>query len=216
MYTCTVNWVIIGSANGLLPFWHQAITRINADLLSALLQLHLHSRLNTWVQWIGRRQLQDETHLSFGVRASCIRDFTVRYKTLLSWICFQKCLHSNGHLVHPLDVRTHFSEREKNYDFICTSLHFVRIWHYNDVIMGAIASQITILMIVYSGSDQRKHESSASLAFVRGIYRGPVNSPHKWTVTWKMFPFDDVIMDNNLFHPLIVAWTKWSTFCRWH
>ena len=23
---------------------------------------------------------------------------------------------------------------------------------------------------------------------------GPVNSPHKWPVTWKMFPFDDVIM----------------------
>ena len=39
-----------------------------------------------------------------------------------------------------------------------------------------------------------KHQSSASLAFVRGIHRGPVNSPHKWPVTWKMFPFDDVIM----------------------
>ena len=40
----------------------------------------------------------------------------------------------------------------------------------------------------------RKHQSSASLAFVRGIHRGPVNSPHKWPVTQKMFPFDDVIM----------------------
>ena len=42
-----------------------------------------------------------------------------------------------------------------------------------DVIMGAIASQITSLTIVYStiysDADQRKHESSASLAFVRGI-----------------------------------------------
>ena len=64
--------------------------------------------------------------------------------------------------------------------------------------MGAIASQITSLFIVYSafysGADQRKHQSSASLAFVRGIHRGPVNSPHKWPVTRKMFPFDDVIM----------------------
>ena len=42
--------------------------------------------------------------------------------------------------------------------------------------------------------DQRKHQRSASLAFVRGIHRGPVNSPHKWPVTRKMFPFDDVIM----------------------
>ena len=47
---------------------------------------------------------------------------------------------------------------------------------------------------VYSGADQRKHPCSASLAFVRGIHRGPVNSPHKWPVTRKMLPFDDVIM----------------------
>ena len=70
--------------------------------------------------------------------------------------------------------------------------------HYGDVTMGTIASQITSLTIVYStvqsGADQRKYQSSASLAFVRGIPRGPVNSPHKWPVTRKMFPFDDVIM----------------------
>ena len=68
-------------------------------------------------------------------------------------------------------------------------------FHYNNVIMSSIASQITSLTIVYStvysDADQRKHQSSASLAFV---YRGPVNSPHKWPVTRKMFPFDDVIM----------------------
>ena len=70
--------------------------------------------------------------------------------------------------------------------------------HYDDVIMGEIASQITSLTIVYSavysGADQSKHQSSASLAFVWGIHRPPVNSPHKWPVTRKMFPFDDVIM----------------------
>ena len=70
--------------------------------------------------------------------------------------------------------------------------------HYNDVIMSAIASQITSLTIVYStvysDADQRQHQSSASLAFVWGIHRGPVNFPHKWPVTRKMFPFDDVIM----------------------
>ena len=71
--------------------------------------------------------------------------------------------------------------------------------HYDDVIMGTMASQITSLAIVYStvysGADQRKHQSSASLAFVRGIHRRPVNSPHKWPVTRKMFPFDDVIIN---------------------
>ena len=52
--------------------------------------------------------------------------------------------------------------------------------HYRDVRMCAMASQITILTIVYwtgySDADQRKHQSSASLAFVRGIHRRPVNS----------------------------------------
>ena len=70
--------------------------------------------------------------------------------------------------------------------------------HYGDVIIGAIASQITNLTIFYStvypDADQRKHQSSASMAFVWGIHRGPVNSPHKWPVTRKMFPFDDIIM----------------------
>ena len=70
--------------------------------------------------------------------------------------------------------------------------------HYCDIIIGAMAAQITsptiVYSTVYSGADQRKHQSSASLAFVRGIHRGPVNSPHKWPVTRKMFPFDDVIM----------------------
>ena len=76
--------------------------------------------------------------------------------------------------------------------------------HYNDVIMGAVTSQITSLTIIYStvdsDVDQRKHQSSVSLAFVRGIRRGPVNSPHKWPVTRKMFPFDDVIMAMIILH----------------
>ena len=42
----------------------------------------------------------------------------------------------------------------------------------------------------------KKHQSSASLGFVSGIHRRPVNSPHKGPATLKMFPFDDVIMLN--------------------
>ena len=67
--------------------------------------------------------------------------------------------------------------------------------------MSAMVSQITGASIVYStvcsGADQRTHQSSASLAFVRGIHRWPVNSSHKGPVTRKMFPFDDVIMTTN-------------------
>ena len=70
--------------------------------------------------------------------------------------------------------------------------------HYRDVIMSSLASQITSLTIVYSTvysrAGQRKHQSSASLAFVWGIHRWPVNSPQKWPVTRKLFPFDDLIM----------------------
>ena len=77
---------------------------------------------------------------------------------------------------------------------------YIRYTFYSDVIMSTIASLITSLTILYStlysDADQRKHQSSASLVFVWGIHRGPVNSPHKWPVTRKMFPFDDVIMRN--------------------
>ena len=70
--------------------------------------------------------------------------------------------------------------------------------HYNDVIMGAMASQITSLTTVYStvysGADQKESQSSASLAFVQGIHSWPVNSPHKGPVMRKMFPFDDIIL----------------------
>ena len=71
--------------------------------------------------------------------------------------------------------------------------------HYSDVIIVAMASQITGLTIVYSagysGANQRKHQISTSLAFVRGIHRSLVNSPHRWSVTRKMFLFDDVVME---------------------
>ena len=94
--------------------------------------------------------------------------------------------------------------------------------HYDDVIMDAIASQITSLTIVYSyvysGADQSKHQSSASLAFVWGIHRGPVNSPHKWPVTRKMFPSDDHhehgVVTGTRFthfcHRPFVRWNHWS------
>ena len=77
-----------------------------------------------------------------------------------------------------------------------------KLKHYCDAMMGIVSSQITSLTIVYStvysDADQSKHQSCVSLAFVWGIHRGPVNSPHKWPVTRKMFPFDDVIMITGL------------------
>ena len=83
--------------------------------------------------------------------------------------------------------------------------------HYNDVIAGAMASQITrltnVYSTVYSGADQGKHQSSASRAFVWGINRWPVNSPDKGPVTRKMFPFDDVIIS------IYTVVDRWYTCC---
>ena len=110
-------------------------------------------------------------------------------------------------------IRNYMIIVELNYIFIWFSWRLTVV--YNDVIMGAIASQMTSLMIVYSivysDADQRKHQSSASLAFVRGIHRWPVNSPHKWPVTRKMFPFDDVI--NGYFDDICYAYI-WVPVCQ--
>ena len=82
--------------------------------------------------------------------------------------------------------------------FHCGRLSEDQFLHYGDVAMSSMAYQITSLTIVrsnvYSDADQRKHQSSASLAFARGNHQWQVTSPHKRPVTRKMLPFDDVIM----------------------
>ena len=100
------------------------------------------------------------------------------------------------------DLRRHSADN--GVTVIPCAFRYSGIWkfsprtNYGDVIMDAMASQITSLTTVYStvdsGAHQRKYQSSASLAFVRGIHRWPVNSLHKWPVTQKMFPFPDDIM----------------------
>ena len=79
--------------------------------------------------------------------------------------------------------------------------------------MGETASQITSLVIVYSavysGAGQPKHQSSRHWP-LWGIHRWPVNSPHKWLVTLKMFPFDDVII------LCVNPMTKFSPFVFWY
>ena len=94
--------------------------------------------------------------------------------------------------------------------------------YYSDA-MGAMAFQITGVSIVcstvWSGTDQRKHQNSASLAFVKGIHRWPVDSPHKRAVTQKMFSFGDVVMHlHNMYGRIcsqpLAPWmcnSRWST-----
>ena len=70
--------------------------------------------------------------------------------------------------------------------------------HYSDAIMGAMASHTTgvsiIYSIIFSGVDQRKYQTSASLAYVRETHWWPTEFPQKGLATQKMLPFDDVIM----------------------
>ena len=72
-------------------------------------------------------------------------------------------------------IRTYYGERCVYYIIVYMAYSIIYsynyIVHYNDVIMGTMASQIKSLAIVYSGADQWKHQSTASLAFVRGIHR---------------------------------------------
>ena len=124
---------------------------------------------------------------------------------------------SNGHIPHhyanysnkfDVSIFVCMASSSQPLDMIQAGAFLLTFTHYGDIIMGTIVSQITSLVIVYSSvysdADQRKHQSSASLAFVWGIHRGPVNSPHKWPVTRKMFPFDDVIMLSLLLHPFAI------------
>ena len=121
---------------------------------------------------------------------SCVRNISQNFnpcRTVLIWAHIKPQGGTCRAILSLLKTRTYDQHRAST------------VAHYNDVIMGTIASQITSLTIVYStfysDADHKKHQSSASLAFVRGLHRGPVNSPHKWPVTLKMFPFDDVIMN---------------------
>ena len=134
-------------------------------------------------------------------------------KSLIHYMCLRKWNVSRLYADHMLCI------------YSIASAGWIRVLfnssvtHYDDVRMGAMASQITSLTIVYStvysGADESKHQSSASLAFVWGNHRGPVNSPHKWPVTPKMFPFDDVIMTddaNRIWQPELPLFLKpWIT-----
>ena len=75
-----------------------------------------------------------------------------------------------------------------------------------------ITSLMTAYSIIYSGADQRKHRSFASLAFVRGIHRWPVNSPHKGPVTRKIFSFDDV---TTAIWRCRNPFSQWRRICQW-
>ena len=94
----------------------------------------------------------------------------------------------------------------KNLEFTVITLHLQ--WRHNgrDDVSNSN---------VYSGADQRKHQSSASLGFVWEIHRWPVNSSHKWPVTRRMLPFDDVITLMHVVNHSTIAGQLWCSNI-WH
>ena len=101
-----------------------------------------------------------------------------------------------------------------------TALISLRNSHYNDVIMTTITSQITSLTvvysIVYSDADQRKHQSSASLAFVWGIHRDRWIPRTKGKLSGKCF-HDDVIMVTSRHNEVRPRWhtQPWPYSDKW-
>ena len=93
--------------------------------------------------------------------------------------------------------------------------------HFSDVIMSVMASQIIGVSIVSSivcpGVDERRHQSSASLAFVRGIHRWPTDSPHKGLVTRKMSmtsSWTKMVSNTQKLIQMRLPIAYWSLFCQ--
>ena len=169
------------------------ITLLRLHIYGPALQVYLSSRSGAWIQ----PRLE---------AAGMPWDMFLYQRWLNFKINWRSAKKSNDILERHLSERLDHQAYGLQACHRCVSYRFIWCkWYgdcsaslYNDVIMNAMASQTTSLTIVYStvysGADQSKHQSSASMAFVWGIHRGPVNSPHKWPVTWKMLPFDDVIV----------------------
>ena len=169
-------------------------------LLSLLLTFHYYHHYH-----------YHDNHCSY-----CWKLFHCKFKNIFCHVVFQVRSLFPNELNGDIHVRSFdckYTTSLRSWIFIdnsCTPHHISMlspiIWpsycaiHYNDVTMIAMASQITNLTIfystVYTDADQRKQQSSASLAFVRGIHRWPVNSPHKGPVTRKCF------------HLMTSSWTR--------
>ena len=95
----------------------------------------------------------------------------------------------------------------------------LHVIHYNYVIMSLMVFQITSLTIVYSivysSVFQRKHQSSAPLAFEWGIHRSPVNSPHKWQVTRKYFHLMTSSWEFWVYVACVAGWER-CMMTSWH
>ena len=128
--------------------------------------------------------------LQVGINYICSSEFSFTSDKILVESFFSRFAQTKDINIY-VNIGEYRNEQDLTYDFSALQ------WRHNER-EGVSNTRVTIVYsTVYSGADQRKYQSSASLAFVRGIHQWPVNSPHKWLVTRKMFPFDDIIMGND-------------------
>ena len=105
----------------------------------------------------------------------------------------QDCFTGTGHDKHSVSW-VHQNDNSVRKSQECYLLNSTLLWRHNGH-DGVSNHQLhECLLNRSSRCISKKTSSSGSLAFVRGNHRRPVNSPHKWSVTRKMFSFDDVIM----------------------
>ena len=136
------------------------------------LQLYLHSRPNTWhLEWVKTTTRRDEKHFNFGIRCDLYQRFdgAVVYVHII--------VNRNFH-IHPsrpvnYHIRTHgFVNIHRIFSDKCTQ--FVTVTP-----QWATWRTPTVYPTACSWAHGKKHQSSALLAFVRGIHRWPLESPHK-------------------------------------
>ena len=188
-HICVGKLIIIGSDNGWSPDRRQAIIWTNARLLSVgPVRTYFNENLIK-IQQFSLKEMQVKmssakwrpSGLGLNVINMICRDRKGKLIQFV-WLWF-RCDET-----FPVPV--------KWFNCINSFTPGTLQWRHNEHDGVSNHQPYDCLLNLYSGADQRKHRSSASLAFVRGIHRGPVNSPHKWPVTRKMFPFDDVIMNS--------------------
>ena len=137
----------------------------------------------------------DYRYLMFERIASLLR----RCAMLNNAIDFQRTLYS-FHLLHSKDHKTILCanttidhEDIEDMAYFGENVHnFALQWCHNERVS-------IVYSTVCSGTDQCKHQSSASLAF-----------PHKGPVTREIFPLDDVIMDASFIVVVVVIFLTYE------
>ena len=174
---CVNKLTIFGSDNGLSSGRHQAIIWTNAGILS-----------------IGppRNKLQWNLNLNSYIFIKENSFWNVVWK----WRPF--CLGLNELTENVPNIYLIIQSKSNQLSVILINFWYITMTSYwVSWRLKSPASPWFVQLLVHA-QIKEKHQRSASLAFVRGIHRWPVNSPHKRTVTQEMFPFDDVIMNFDL------------------